>query len=62
MSADSGDNEKKNSVPSRRLFENLYNVNPENVPWGYDTPDSDIIPFIDKLDVPPNAKILDSLL
>jgi len=60
MSAKKDENEKENSAASRILFENLYNVNPENVPWGYDTPDADIIPFIDKLDVPPKARVLDA--
>ncbi|MDQ1281548.1 MAG: hypothetical protein QG670_2813 [Thermoproteota archaeon] len=60
MSAKKDKNENENSGVSRKLFENLYNVNPEKVPWGYNTPDADIIPLIDKLDVPPNARVLDA--
>ncbi|MDQ1281549.1 MAG: hypothetical protein QG670_2814 [Thermoproteota archaeon] len=51
--------DKAERIGYRRLYESLYNVNPEKVPWGYHTPDSDLIYIIERLNVPPGLKVLD---
>lgn len=52
--------EKAEGIEYRRLYESLYKVNPKNVPWGFDTPDSDLIYIMERLSVPPSAKVLDA--
>jgi SAM-dependent methyltransferase len=57
-----GENEGKEEkeIVYRILYDTLYSVNPKNVPWGYETPDSDLAYIMKRINIQSNAKVLDA--
>lgn len=53
--------EKQNPRKNERdLFEALYRANSNDLPWEHEDPDPDLIDFTEKLNVPPNSRVLDA--
>ena len=53
-------NKDEQEVRYRILYDAFYSINPKNVPWGYETHDSDLAYFIEQLTFKSNVKVLDA--